>query len=75
MNKLKTYSTYSIGAWLYYTQPSAHSLAICSSGNWNDPTRKFNFVLYNYSDGGYTHIIIPSLAGWNSDYIALDTPI
>ena len=65
MSSLKTYTTYSMAAWIYmnYTA-SGHSTSILSSGNWNTSNGNCCFGLYSYSDG-YTRLLVPSRSGWN----------
>jgi hypothetical protein len=76
MNQLKKYSTYSISCWLYYTDKASHeAMAICSSGNWNIVSGKFNFALWGHNGTGYTQILVPStVAAWNGAVITLNNP-
>lgn len=66
MNTFKTYTKYSLSAWVYYTGPATnHSSAICSSGDWNSTAGQLCFGLYSYS-GGYKHLLVPNRSGWSS---------
>lgn len=75
MSSLKTYTTYSMAAWIYmnYTA-SGHSTSILSSGNWNNTNAICCFALYDYSDG-YTKLLVPNKERWNSAYITLSSKI
>lgn len=75
MTELKTYSTYSMCAWVYMSSTaSSHSSTILSSGNWNSSNGNLCFGFYSYSDG-YAYLLIPQMAGWNANAILLPQKI
>lgn len=72
MNTLKTYKTYSMCAWVYFTGGATnHPSVICSSGDWNQSANQLCFALYNYSSG-YNKILVPNTYGW-SDGVDVNT--
>ena len=74
MPVLKTYTSYTFSAWVYFTGPATnHSTTICSSGDWNQANGQLCFGLYNYNSG-YAHVLTPNLNSW-SDGVALPTKL
>lgn len=66
MNDLKTYTEYSMCAWIYMNSAAtSHSSTILSSGNWNTSNGNCCFGLYNYSDG-YANLLIPNRGAWST---------
>lgn len=69
MTTLKTYTKYSMCAWIYLNSTATnHSTTIMSSGNWNTSGGNLTFALYNYSSG-YQYLMTPSTGGWSSKRI------
>ena len=66
MDELKTYSTYSMCAWVYMSDSAtSHSSTILSSGNWNTSNGNMCFGFYSYS-GGYSKLLIPNKGSWST---------
>ena len=68
MNTFKDYKKYSIAAWFFYTQPSGyqHSIAICSSGDWNDGSGQLCFGLTGQEGSQYGAVLVPNTAYWGT---------
>lgn len=65
MTELKTYTTYSMAAWVYLDSTATnHSSTIISSGNWNDAAGQCCFGFYSYSSG-YGVILCPNTSNWS----------
>lgn len=67
MTTLKTFTNYSMSAWVYIeTKAGDHSASILSSGNWNQATGQLVFGFYNWSTDHYTNLLVPNTSGWSN---------
>ena len=65
MTILKTFTNYSMSAWVYIeTKGSGHSATILSSGNWNKATGQLVFGFYSWDTDHYKKLLIPNTSGW-----------
>ena len=67
MTTLKTFTNYSMSAWVYIeTKAGDHSASILSSGNWNQSTGQLVFGFYSWSTDHYTKLLVPNTSSWSS---------
>ena len=67
MNALKTFTNYSMSAWVFIeTKANDHSASILSSGNWNQATGQLVFGFHSWSTNHYTKLLVPNTSGWSN---------
>ena len=67
MTTLKTFTNYSISAWVYIeTKAGDHSASILSSGNWNQAKGQLVFGFYSWSTDHYTKLLVPNTSSWSN---------
>lgn len=63
MAELKTYTNYSMMAWVYFnTTPTNHSSTIISSGDWNQAAGQCCFAYYHSNNT----LLCPNTTGWSN---------